>query len=394
MKKFQKILEGLKDKGLIPLLLEKGYTSSTIKAEIIETFKPYFKNYSNLEKYAINFFVSDWINFLRISIKYTGIENEIETVLDAYEQAKQRSYENTIDVLSEMIPLHSESGNKFWSFLNLEVNKKDLEIHEFTQATMKDISNIIEGISKSLYVENVLINKIKRGKPIDIKKTMSNKLGNLIQDLITNSDYSSIFIVPKEDLKLSDWRNIGAHHTYSIIDDKIHCESGEGARKGTFEIGRDELFERLNYCMRTTEILNMAHKIFVSDNLPATSEKVDKDKINARPETKMLMFASALMSQGFEIKNINYDSESASLELFDLTQDNPKDRGLHSSQSLNKLWLLTNSKSLEVKYFKNSGDLYLTSSIGSEIFEQMEKDDKKGVSYFAENVNFKLENSG
>jgi hypothetical protein len=33
-------------------------------------------------------------------------------------------------------------------------------------------------------------------------------------------------------------------------------------------------------------------------------------------------------------------------------------------------------------------------SIGCEIFEEMEKDNKKEVSYFAENVNFKLENDG
>ena len=65
-----------------------------------------------------------------------------------------------------------------------------------------------------------------------------------------------------------------------------------------------------------------------------------------------LMFSSALMSQGFEIQNINYDSEKASLELFDLTQDNPRDRGIHSSQLLNQLWILTNSKSLEIKYFQ------------------------------------------
>lgn len=159
-----------------------------------------------------------------------------------------------------------------------------------------------------------------------------------------------------------------------------------------FEIGRDELFERLNYCMRTTEILNMAHKIFGFDNLPEISKRIDKDKCNARPEIGFLMFSSALMSQGFEIQNVNYDSENASLELLDLTQDNPRDRGIHSSQLLHELWLLTNSKSLEIKYFKNDGDLYLTSSIESEIFEEMEKEDKKEVSYFAENVNFKLEN--
>ncbi|BAX82442.1 hypothetical protein ALGA_4151 [Labilibaculum antarcticum] len=394
MKKFQKILEGLKDKSPIPLLLENGYTPLTIKTEIIETFKPYFKNHSNLEKYAIDFLVPDWINFLRISIIHTGIENDIKTVLDAYDQAKVKNYESTTDVLSKMIPFHLESGNKYWSFLNLEVNKKGLEIYEFAQTSMKDISNIIEGISKSVYVENVLINKIRRGKLIDVEKTMSNKLGNLIQDLIDNSDYGSIFIVPKENIKLSDWRNIGAHHTYSIIDDRIRCESGEGIRKVTFDIDRNELFERINYCMRTTEILNMAHKIFGFDNLPEISKRIDKDKRNARPEIGFLMFSSALMSQGFEIQNVNYDSANASLELFDLTQGDPKDRGIHSSQLLNRLWLLTNSKSLEIKYFRNNGELYLTSSIGSEIFEQIEKDDTKGTSYFAENVNFKLKNGG
>jgi hypothetical protein len=394
MKKFQKILEGLKDKSPIPLLLENGYTPSTIKAEIIETFKPYFKNHANLEKYAIDFLVSDWINFLRVSIKYSGITGDIKTVLNTYEMAKTRNYENTIDATSKMIPLHLESGNKYWSVLNLEIDKSNLELYEFAQTSMNDISNIVEGISKSLYIENVLINKIKRDKPIYFEKTKANKLGNLIQDLVDNSDYSSIFIVPKENLKVSDWRNIGSHHTYSIIDDKIHCESGEGTRKVTFKIGREELFERLSYCMRTTEVLNMAHKIFAFDNLPELNKRIDNENSNSRPEIGFLMFSSALMSQGFEIQNINYNSDNASLELFDLTQDNPRDRGIHSSQLLNQLWLLTNSKSLEIKYFKNDGSLYLTSSVGSNIFEDMEKDDKKEVSYFAENVNFKLENGG
>ena len=70
MKNFQKILEGLKYKSPIPLLLENGYTPLSIKEEIIGTFKPYFKNLSNLEKYTINFLISDWINFLRILIEF------------------------------------------------------------------------------------------------------------------------------------------------------------------------------------------------------------------------------------------------------------------------------------------------------------------------------------
>jgi hypothetical protein len=394
VKKFQKILEGLKDKSPLPLLFENGYTPVTIKAEIVETFKPYFQNSSNLEKYAIDYLESDWINFLKISINHPGIENDIKLVLNSYEQAKNLSYENTIDVLSKLIPLHLESGNKYWSFLNLEVDKKDLEIYEFCQTSMKDISDIIEGLTKSLYIENVLINKIKRGKPIDISKTITTKLGNLIQDLIDNSNYSSLFIVPIENLKISDWRNIAAHHTYSIADNTIKCESGEGANKTSFDLTRAELFERVNYCMRTNQVLNMAHKIFGFDNLPEISKRLEKDRVNDRPEIGFLMFSSALMSQGFEIKNINYDSEKAILELTDLTTENPRDRGIHSSQLLNQLWVVTNSRYLEIRYFKNDGLLFLTSSIRSEIFEQMQIDKQKDVTFFAENVSFKLENGG
>lgn len=393
MKKFQNILDGLKHKSPIPLLIENGYTPATIKVEIVETFKPYFQNLSNLEKYAIDYLVSDWINFLRISIKYPGIDSDIKNVLNAYNLAKKRDFSETMIVLSSLLPHHLESGNKFWSFLNLEVNKKNLEIYEFVKASMDDISNIIEGVSKSLYVENVIVNKIRRGKKVDIQRTLSNKLGNLIQDLIENSEYSSLFVVLVENLKLSDWRNISAHHTYRIVDEKITFESGEGDSKIIFEIQRHDLFDRVNYCMRTTEVLNMAHKIFAFDNLPEISELLNKDKVASRPEIGFLMFFSAVTSQGFEIKNIEYDSESAKLELIDLTTENPRDRGIHSSQFLNNLWLLTNSKKLEIKYFQKNDSLFLTSGIESKVFEDMELDKKKGIEYFAENVTFILKNS-
>ncbi|HEX8575043.1 MAG TPA: hypothetical protein VF677_01995 [Flavobacterium sp.] len=292
-----------------------------------------------------------------------------------------------------MTSIHLEAGNKYWSFLNLEVDKKELDIYEFCQTSMKDISDIIEGISKSVYIENVLINKIKRGKPIDIEKTKTNKLGNLIQDLIDNSDYSFLFIIPSENLKISDWRNIAAHHTYTIIDGIIKCESGEGSSIISFDITKAELFARVNYCMKTTEVLNIAHKIFGFDNLPEIKKRIEKEKSGARPEIGFLMFSSAFMSQGFEIKNITYDSQNALIELLDLTKDNPKDRGIHSSQLLSQLWLFTNSKYLKIKYFKNDGLLYLTSSIESEVFQQMKKDNRKNLSFFAANVTFKLENA-
>ncbi|MGH1437640.1 MAG: hypothetical protein ACRBG0_24600 [Lewinella sp.] len=390
MKKFHKILEGLKDKSPIPFLLENGYTPESIKAEIIQTFKPYFKNKANLEEYSIKFLVSDWINFHRMMAIYPDIENEVQKVLATYNEALSKDYEKTIEILVCLSSKHIESGNKYWSFLNMEVNKKKLEIYEYAKVLMEDISNIIEGLSKSLYVENVLINKIRRGKSIDIEKTLSTKLGSLIQDLIDNSPYASLFLVPSENIKLSDWRNIAAHHTYKIVDEEVFCETGQGDKKKNFIVSREGMFERLEYCMRTTEVLNMVHKIFGFDNLPEISERIKEEKLNARPEIGFLMFSSALMSQGFEILHIDYNSEKATLEIIDLITDDPRMRGIHSSQLLNQLWLLTSSKMLEIKYFTKAKQLYMTSRISSAIFEEIEVDKDKGVEYFAENVEFEI----
>jgi len=393
MKKFQKILDGLENKSPLPLLFENGYTPELIKKEIVTGFSTYFKNQNRLNEYAIDYMVSDWINLLKLIIKYPNIENEIQNVLNNYNDAKQIDSDKTLQVLSQLMNENVESGNKFWSIFNLQVSRKDLGLYEFAQTSFKDISDIIEGITKNTYIENVLVNKIRRGKPTDIENVQKNKLGNLIQDLIDNSRFSHLFIVPNENLKLSDWRNIAAHHNYSIVGNIIRCVSGEGERKLTFDLTREELFKRTEFCLRTTEILSMAHKIFAFDNLPEISERLESFNPNARPEIAFLMFSSALMSQGFEIKNFTYDSELALLELSDMTDGDPKKRGIHSSQLLNRLWILTESKKLEIRYFMKSGIHYLTSNIDDKIFKEMESTNKD-ISYFANNVNFKIESNG
>ena len=195
MKKFDKILEGLKNKSPLPLLFENGYTPETIKSEILNDFARYFTDLNSLEKYALNYMVADWINFMRVGIVYPNIHDDIKLVLDNYNKAKLINKEKTIQVLTELMPLHVEAGNKFWSFINLEVPKTDLELEEFVQTSMKDISDIIEGLSKVFYIEQVAINRVIRGKAFDIKKIIDNKLGSNIQELIDCSSIKKMFII-------------------------------------------------------------------------------------------------------------------------------------------------------------------------------------------------------
>jgi hypothetical protein len=137
LKKFKRILIGLKDKSPLPLLFENGYTPESIKKEIIETFSTYFENKTILDEIAVKYLVPDWINLMRISIIYPNIERDLLLVLNNYKSAQKTNKQITIEILASLSPMHIEAVNKFWSFLNLEIDKKELELDEFAQTHLK-----------------------------------------------------------------------------------------------------------------------------------------------------------------------------------------------------------------------------------------------------------------
>ena len=332
--------------------------------------------------------VSDWINLMRIRIKYPNIDNDIKIVLQAYNEAKTKNHDKTIRVLADLMPYHTESGNKFWSFINLEVSKADLELEEFAQTSMGDLSNIIEGASKSLLIEQVLINKIIRGRSYDFTKVITSKLGNLIEELIQHSNYSKLFKTHPDNLKLSDWRNISAHHSYEIKKKIIHCKYDHKGERKTISINRDELFDKVNQCLRTMEILNMAHTFFGFDNMDEIRKCIKPDDKYIRDETSFLILSSGIMSQGFEIMDLNYkDKTEAILVVRDLTNGDPIKRGIHASQFLVNLWAFSNRPKLTVKYEAQNGELLLMARCKGEICKLVASGQKE-YSYLAKKVDF------
>lgn len=133
MKPFVEILTALKEKSPLPVLYEAGYTPELIKESIINTFSPYFLDHNSLEKHAINWLVSDWINFIRITIQYPGISSDIENVVRLYNRAKAINQTQTIETICSLMDDHLEAGNRFWSILKLEVPKSNLLLPEFVQ---------------------------------------------------------------------------------------------------------------------------------------------------------------------------------------------------------------------------------------------------------------------
>lgn len=386
MKKFDKIIEELKTASPLPLLYKNGYTPESIKKEILNDFTPYFTDLKSLERNALNYMVADWINFMRVGIIYPNIHDDIKLVLESYNKAKSISKDKTIQIITKLMPLHVEAGNKFWSIINLDVSKADLELEEFVQTSMKDISDIIEGFSKVLYIEQVAISRILRGKAFNIKNIIENKLGNIIHELIDCSSIKKLFIVEPENIRLSDWRNISAHLSYSINKGQIILEYGEKGNKKSFVVNRTELFDRVQKIMRTTEVLSLAHKFFGFDNIKEVRSKIKHKIAETRDEIGFLILSSSLMSQGFEVTNIEYlDKDEAILILQDLTNHDPIKRGIHASQFLIKLWVLTEKPKLSIKYKTQDGELFMISRCDGKTCELISTQEKE-FSYLAEKV--------
>lgn len=390
MKKFDKILTALKEKNPLNFLYNNGYTPETVKEEILSTLSTYFKNPDNLKEYAINFMVSGWIEFSKLKTFHSDAEKLITEITSHYNAAKIKDSFSVFSAINNLLPLQIDAGNKFWSFLKLELDKSNLEFEEFVQTSMKDISDLVEGLMKVLLYESLAIDRINRNKTIEIEKIKLLDLGVIVEELAIHSPYKELFKVPPENLKLSDWRNISAHHNYQLLpDNKILCEYGSKDKRRTIIVTREDLFDRVVKIHYALQLLNIAHKFFCFDNL---KDIIDVRPIsghnNARDEIGFLMFASSIYSQGFDIEDINYQKDGNAIMIIrDLTDGNAQRRGIHASQLVYPLWFISESKTSTVVYKTRDGKTFLKAQGTKEICEKIKSGEKK-IEYLAEHIKF------
>ena len=394
MKNIPKLISNLNSQNIFRDLYQMGFTQDDIKQQIIEFLTPYFTNADNLKKYAINFLVPDFINLIKVKNKYPGIEDDIQLVLKTYKIALSENRSLLFENLKLLMPDLIETGNKYWTFLNLENDKSNLEIYEFVKESLDDISNLIEGLLKFSFIEQVIVNRIIRRKPFNIEAVKTTKLGVLINELIQVSPYPYLFTTTPDSIKYSDWRNISAHQSYTILEDKIICTYGTGSNIFSIIMTRNELFERVRQIARTLEVFNLAHKFFGFDNMESLqiAKEVESPKSLGRDEMWLLFFTTGLNSQGFEIVSFDFKRDGNALMIIrDNTGQDPKARGIHSSQFIMPIWIFTRSKNITIEYRLKNDKLFLRSSSNSLICEPIEKGDKN-ISYLAKNVDFEIIN--
>lgn len=391
-----RLINDLLESHIFRDLYEKGGTPDSIKKEIINTLNPFFRNNYNLENNAINFLTSDYINLLRVRKKYQNIDEDLLLVLSTYYEAMLVNEKLLYEIVSESILDQAEAGNNYWTFIHFERDKQDLELYEFAKESFTNIEDIVEGVLKYLLITDLAINRLLKGENPNHEKINNTRLGRIIEELILLSKYSHLFKTFPDELKISDWRNIAAHKSYYIENDKVVCSYGVSHCVKSFRLSRDELFDKVNQVFRTLDVLNLAKKFFVYDNydkiepLFRSEKNLIKHNVTRRDEIWLLFFISSIYSQGFEVLRFDYEPNGKALMVLrDFTELNPEIRSCHSSQFVYPIYCLTLANEITVEYRLKNDKLFVRSSSTKNICERIAKGHEP-LAYLAEELKFEI----
>jgi len=367
MEKYERIASSIKESPLLKMI-ELGLKPQEIKEAVIELLNPYFDNNEILEQFAIEVLVPESMNLLKLK-KDKWFFEMFRKCLFTYHLAKSKDPKNCFKSFALWQSHITHSITKFWSILHLEVNKNVLDIEEFLHECLRNIGDIIEGLTKP-YLK-ILLHQIRNADGIRtaLDDIDSLDLGIIVNELIQKSEFPEFFLPPPWNIRLNQWRNIAYHHTTKIENNEIVCWYGKRPNIKKIQLSRNELLQVVHTIFKVYETLKLAHTLFFVDNV----EEINKfsPSVEAREEANFLNFAAALASQGFEIVEYKKNIEEAKLVVRDRSNLNPDERRFYASQFLFPLWLLTKARSLMIEYREKDNSPNLLVSVNSSICEKI-----------------------
>lgn len=351
---------------------EFGLSPQEVKTSIIDSFTPYFETKANLEKHASSDLVNIWLLHLSIGRDYPKSLTAIADILSIFNGAKKVNQNLTMDAYIGWLPEIYDGMSRFWTLLNHTPSLDKLCIEDFLEISMSTIGTTIEGVLKNFLVLLLQLNRIKRNKPFDISALKSADLGVVIDELINTSNLSRILIIAPDNIRLNQWRNIAYHHNTKVVDSELVISYIQKGKRSEFILSRDELFHTVKKIVLTFKLIRTSEMIFCFDNLESIQQAIDHSNIppiNVRKEAEQIDFCAQISSQGFQVTNLEVTDTVSSLIVTDmqLYSDYIK-RAAHASQFLFALWQYSNSPTLKVQYYTQSGELFFSSEIKSEHF--------------------------
>jgi len=357
-------------------MIEAGYSTEDIKEMVIEEFNQFFVNKEILQRNAIEVLLPELINLIKLK-QYEKYYQEFIMCVDMYKRSMNIDREECFKVFANWSLDINKAINKYWIIYNLDRVRKDLTLEEYVEVTFKNIGKLIEGVIKP-YSFNILNNiYIIEGKKEKIDTFQKKDLGIFFEEIIQSNMLDELFKIQLDtmdgikQIKLNQLRNIVAHENYEFEANSINCFiKKKNEVIDSFSLSIEQLKKCFSDVYYTLGSIKLAYTIFFIDNIDEIIE-YNPDKLNIRVESLISNMFLGIQSQGFKIIDFVEDSIESKLILEDILCNDEKQRMIHSSQFLFRLWEITKAKNNIIEYLDNTGNLKAIFQLDSDVCEHI-----------------------
>lgn len=356
----------------------QGYSPDDIREAVVKVLQPYFTHRDALNKYACDSQLLSTFEFFVRYYKESEFSQGIREVIDCYKKANINNNQESWNIILSTYAVMVEDENKMWSIRNSKLDLHEDDFYEKMVQIFQRIGNVLEVSVKHIAQELYALIYLQYKGCVDYEKIRKQDFGVIINNILDKGMLQSVLRIEPCGMKLSDWRNIAFHHTYTLDDNgNIDCTYGKG-NLNNIKMSMQELERYLHKIIRASNILNIARCIFIFDFFDDIPKDQPLEEASLRQAIKKEQFRISLLSQEFQLGNIVLNENSVEIDMHDLNlNEDQKGRIVHCSQLLLNAWNIWKSKLICINYFANNGRkiccVYVDGEICEAIYEGKEE---------------------
>jgi hypothetical protein len=332
-----------------------GLRPADIKAEILDVLRPHFRNTQILEALPITILAHEAVVVASIDASAWS-SAALARLLDEYREALAANREACLDGFEAWNEVLVRGTSEFISLYLMEVDKTDLSNEETRLEVLRNIGGLLEACVQPHLKAALHLIRVRGGHNVDVADVDARKFGVVVEDFSRVPGFDQLMAPTPWRIKLHHWRNIAQHHAIRIVNGRFICEYRVGTATHRIELSRDELLAVARAMQTVLSVLRVARSIFVLDNGIEPRNDVG---LELRQEAYLLEFFSGIATQGFEVTAVELSDEMAHLYVKDVTDQDPKARGIHASQFVVGLWIHYERPIVRVTYSDRQGKKYL-----------------------------------
>lgn len=329
-----------------------GNSTDDIKEEIFTSLKQYFENKSVLTEYI---FSSEILSVYEYVLKYINdkeFSSGLNEVLDCYNAALKKDSEKTLDIIIAGHETFSEKENMMWT-IRKETPSNNGDLYDNTMSYFNYIGKTLEISVKGILYELYALIGITQEKNIEYDKIRKFDFGVVLNNILVKDYFKRIIKTRPIEIKLSDWRNIAFHNSYSIKGNEIICTYGKN--NDSFHMEFDIFLMHIHQIIRAGNILNIARCIFVFDNMgeirSKKSDKVAKSDILFRDDMLLNRLKIFMSSQGFLVSKAEANGAEYQMLIYDLINESKALGKKNLKLCLNEAWSFIEENTISISYY-------------------------------------------